>query len=185
MKVSGNGQAKILNPRELQRLFAKGFNSERDCALFAICLFSGCRIGEALQLRTADICDNKITFRKNTTKGRLSTREIDIPIPLAEILARYDAPPGFLFPGQQGVSSTGHLSRYAADRILRKACQRVGICGASTHSFRRTALTQMHNSGIPLRHIQEISGHKDLGTLQRYLEVSEDQKKKAVGVIGW
>ena len=33
--------------------------------------------------------------------------------------------------------------------------------------------------------IQEISGHNDLGTLQRYLEVSPEQKKKAVSVIGW
>ena len=49
----------------------------------------------------------------------------------------------------------------------------------------RTALTQMHNAGIPLRHIQEISGHNDLGTLQRYLEVSPEQKKQAVSVIGW
>ena len=46
-------------------------------------------------------------------------------------------------------------------------------------------LTQMHNAGIPLRHIQEISGHNDLGTLQRYLEVSPEQRKKAVSVIGW
>ena len=41
----------------------------------------------------------------------------------------------------------------------------------------------MHNAGIPLRHIQEISGHNDLGTLQRYLEVSPEQKKQAVSVI--
>ncbi|VEP17418.1 Integrase (fragment) [Hyella patelloides LEGE 07179] len=50
--------------------------------------------------------------------------------------------------------------------------------------FRRTALTQMHNAGIPLRHIQEISGN-DSGTLQRYVEVSPEQRKKAVSVIGW
>ena len=34
---------------------------------------------------------------------------------------------------------------------------RVGLVGVSTHSFRRTALTQIANAGIPLRHIQEIS----------------------------
>ncbi len=77
------------------------------------------------------------------------------------------------------------LTRSMADKLLRAACQRIGVEGASTHSFRRTALTQMHNAGIPLRHIQEISGHNDLGTLQRYLEVSPEQKKKAVSVIGW
>ncbi len=38
---------------------------------------------------------------------------------------------------------------------------------------------------IPLRVIQEISGHNDLGTLQRYLEVSPEQKRNAVGAIGF
>ncbi len=38
---------------------------------------------------------------------------------------------------------------------------------------------------IALRHIQEISGHNDLGTLQRYLEVTPEQRKKAVSVIGF
>ena len=38
------------------------------------------------------------------------------------------------------------------------------------------------NAGIPLRHIQEINV---LRTLQRYLEVSPEQKKQAVSVIGW
>lgn len=36
----------------------------------------------------------------------------------------------------------------------------------------------MSSAGIPLRVIQEISGHNDLGTLQRYLEVSPEQNVK-------
>ena len=72
-----------------------------------------------------------------------------------------------------------------ADKILKAACDRIGLFGVSTHSFRRTALTQMSSAGIPLRVIQEISGHNDLGTLQRYLEVSPEQKRKAVAVIGF
>ncbi|NMG18839.1 integrase [Brasilonema bromeliae SPC951] len=36
-----------------------------------------------------------------------------------------------------------------------------------------------------MRHIQEISAHNDLGTLQRYLEVIPKQRKKAVSVIGF
>ncbi|WP_143842222.1 integrase [Nostoc sp. 106C] len=39
--------------------------------------------------------------------------------------------------------------------------------------------------GISLRTIQEISGHSDLGTLQRYLDVTLEQKRKAVSVIGF
>jgi integrase/recombinase XerD len=185
MKVQGNGQAKVLTTEELKRLFDEGFITSRDRCLFAICLFTGCRISEALALQVTDIKNQTITFRKSTTKGKLKTRTIDIPPPLIEYLADYQPPPNpynpYLFPSREGFA----LCRSSADKLLRSACQRIGIEGVSTHSFRRTALTQMHNAGIPLRHIQEISGHNDLGTLQRYLEVSPEQKKMAVSVIGW
>ena len=183
MKVNGNGQAKVLTAAEMERLFKEGFISERDRALFAICLFTGCRVSEALALQTTDLKNGTITFRKSTTKGKLKTRVVDVQPALAAILAEYQLPTqGAIFSGMHG---RGHLTRYAADKILRAACERIGVEGVSTHSFRRTALTQMHNAGIPLRHVQEISGHEDLGTLQRYLEVSPEQKKEAVSVIGW
>ena len=85
----------------------------------------------------------------------------------------------------QGVSE--YLTRFAADKILKTAYAHVCVClfGVSTHSFRRTALTMMSSAGIPLRVIQEISGHNDLGTLQRYLEVSPEQKRNAVAAIGF
>ena len=185
MKVSGNGQAKVLTAIELERLFSDGLTKPRDRCLFAICLFTGCRISEALSLQKNDIKNKTITFRKSTTKGKLKTRTIDTPVALLQYLNEYSPPPNeynpYLFPSREGK----HLTRIMADKILRAACKRIGIEGVSTHSFRRTALTQMHNAGIPLRHIQEISGHNDLGTLQRYLEVSPEQKKKAVSVIGW
>lgn len=182
MKVNGNGQAKVLNSSELRRLFSDGFTRERDRSLFAVCLFTGCRISEALALQTTDISNNTIVFRKATTKGKLKTREVNITDDLAAILGEYQPSPGFMFPGQQPWRSLG---RHMADKILRAACQRIGVRGVSTHSFRRTALTMMHNAGIPLRHIQEISGHNDLGSLQRYLEVTQEQKQQAVSVIGW
>ena len=182
MKIKGNGQAKILNSQELERLFDEGFTSPRDRTLFAICLFTGCRISEALALNTSDIKNGTITFRKSITKGKLKTREVAITPSLHRFFEEYTPTEGALFPGMHG---RGHLSRYMADRLLKAACHRIGVEGVSTHSFRRTALTQMHNAGIPLKHIQEISGHSDLGTLQRYLEVSAEQKRKAVSVIGW
>jgi len=43
----------------------------------------------------------------------------------------------------------------------------------------------MSTTGIPLRHVQEISGHTNLGTLQRYLEVTPEQRRMAGAVIGF
>ena len=45
------------------------------------------------------------------------------------------------------------------------------------------ALTQMSNAGIPLRIIQEISGHNNLEQLQRYLEVKPDQVRGAMASL--
>lgn len=183
MKVSGNGQGKVLSQGELRQLFTEGLVTPRDRALFAICLFAGCRVSEALALQTTDIKGGTLTLRKCTTKGKLKTRVVDIQPGLAALLDAYQpSKPGNLFPGGRPARP---MTRFMADKILKKACERVGLVGVSTHSFRRTALTQMCSAGIPLRHIQEISGHNDLGTLQRYLEVSPDQRRKAVSVIGF
>lgn len=179
MKTDGHGQAAVLSPAQLRVLFTQGFDCPRDRALFGICLYSACRISEALQLRVNDLKGQYIVFRKGNTKGKLATREVRIIPPLQALLDDYD--PGhkvWLFPGQRG--RRDFLSRHSADRIFRGACNRVGIEGASTHSFRRTALTRMCSGGIPLRHIQKISGHCDLGMLSRYLEVSDEELLAAV-----
>jgi integrase/recombinase XerD len=55
--------------------------------------------------------------------------------------------------------------------------------GFSTHSFRRTALTQMSNAGIPLRVIQKLSGHRSLAVLQEYLEVGDGQVRGAANSL--
>jgi integrase/recombinase XerD len=41
----------------------------------------------------------------------------------------------------------------------------------------------MSNAGIPLRIIQEISGHRNLEQLQKYLEVRPDQVRGAVSAL--
>lgn len=183
MKLDGHGQAKILSTYELKQLFSLGFSSPRDKAIFAICLFSACRISEALQLEKSSVSSQYIIFKKHTTKGEQATREITICEELKAILNQYQSPKPlnpYYFPGLKD-----YLRLNQASKIFRKACKKVGIIGASTHSMRRTALTQMHKKGIPLRTIQEISGHKSLAALQKYLEVSDEDKTQALNIIGW
>ncbi|WP_419546418.1 tyrosine-type recombinase/integrase, partial [Microcystis sp.] len=69
------------------------------------------------------------------------------------------------------------------DLVLRQACDRLGLKGISTHSFRRTALTRMHLAGVPLRTIQRISGHSSLAALSVYLEVTDENVRDAVNLI--
>jgi integrase/recombinase XerD len=179
MKINRHGRAKVLTQSEIQLIFSHGLDNDRDKTLFGVCLFSACRIRECCTLFTQDIYTPKgnvrprLVIRKANTKGKLATRSIPVIEDLRRLLVEYYPLSGeiYLFPGR----SDGHISEDSAARILRGACKQSGIIGASTHSFRRTGLTQMSNAGIPLRVIQEISGHRNLEQLQRYLEVTDNQ----------
>lgn len=191
MKIQGYGQAKILTQAEIERLFSEGFQSDRDRVLFGVCLYTACRIAEACSLMVKDIYTNSgavrstINFRKANTKGKLQTRTIPVIEDLRSLLTswRPNAGSTYLFPGRHRCHHWKHIHEDSALAILSEAYQRVGIEGASSHSFRRTALTQMSNAGIPLRVIQEISGHRNLEQLQRYLEVRPDQVRGAIASL--
>lgn len=192
MKIDRHGQAKILTQKEITLLFQEGFtlNPPRDRALFAVMLYTACRVNEAVQLLVRDVFDQNrkvrptILFRKKNTKGKLSSRTIPVIHELRHWLNQYPLPhyQSYLFQGSK-LQGRKYLHPDSASWILRNACKKVGIEGVSTHSFRRTALTQMSNAGIPLRIIQEISGHRTLDELYKYLEVQEDQLIGAVNSL--
>jgi len=186
LKIQGNGKAKVLTPAELSRLFTQLKKTPRNACLYAICFYTACRISEARYLLTTDITNDHITFRRAITKGHLKTRTIPINCNLRQFLVAYQPKKlGAMFPGKVGVAVTDYLSSTSADRILKQAARRGIIQGVSSHSFRRTALTYMYRSGIPLRTIQEISGHANLATLQIYLEVLPEDVERAINVLNF
>ena len=165
MKRDRNGQAKILSDEEVAAIF--NLLNPRDRAIFAICLFCGCRISEALSIRAGDVGNGIITIRKANTKGKKGSRSLPISPSLEKILNDYleiASPNEYLFPGRAGDKP---LTRAYTDLVLGEACDRLGFKGISTHSFRRTALTRMHAAGVPLRTIQKISGHSSLVGLKQ------------------
>lgn len=197
MKNNHHGQAKILTDEEIALLFTTGLTTEKSRTLFSVCLYTGCRISEACQLRLRHVYDSKsevlgvITFEKGTTKGKARTRTIPTNSELRRVLEEYlpfainqtrKHKNDYLFPGRHGYE---HIATGSADRILRTACEKIDLEGVSTHSFRRTALTRMSNAGVPLRHIQRISGHSSLRELERYLEVTESDAEKAIAALSF
>ncbi|MFB2881827.1 tyrosine-type recombinase/integrase [Floridanema aerugineum] len=185
-KIDRYGKAAILNAQQITKLF-DAFRSDRDRALFGCCLYLGCRISEACSLQTEDCYTDEgqvrsqIQIRKSNTKGKQGTRTIDAHPELVKLLEVHK--PGKLWVFQSRSYHWRHLDADSADWILRKACKKAGLEGVSTHSFRRTALTAMSNAGVPLRVIQDISGHHSLNELQKYLEVSEEQRRSAIASL--
>ncbi|WP_225913858.1 tyrosine-type recombinase/integrase [Leptolyngbya ohadii] len=191
-KMQGMEAGASLLPKAIASLsllsYIEGLPTERDRALFGICLYTTARVNEACSLHTADVYGtdgrvrDRITFRRATTKGKQETRSVPVSPELRELLTGYRSDHPYLFPGRWG---RGHICPESADAILWAAFKRLGIEGASTHSFRRTAITWMHNERVPIKHIQSISGHKSLSALQRYIDVTEKDKEMAIVTLSF
>jgi integrase/recombinase XerD len=187
MKVARNGKAAALSTDELQALLEAA--PARYRCLFALQRATAARISEALALSWADVAVKQVTFRRSTTKTK-STRQVPQSAALqAELAAWRNAwalehghapkPSEAVFPGAG--STTTQQTRQAADLALRKLCKQVGLEGVSLHSFRRTAAQDAVSRGHALHVVQQLTGHKSLGSLGEYLQATPEQVLAAIG----
>ena len=192
-KAQGCGQALVLAQEEADAIIDACPPVHRAVFSFARC--TAARISEVLSLRFENVTPTCVVLPKRIVKGKKKTREVPINARLSEELARWQAcweatqgrPPegtDFLFPARGGDTCEKHLTRAAADKALRKVCAALSIGGASTHSWRRTSLTNANDAGISLRVLQSLSGHSSLDMLSRYLQTSDTQKRQAADAFG-
>ena len=186
MKNNRFGQAKVLDTPELD-LVIKYLKTLNQQFVAKTLRNTGARVGEVVQLRWRDIGREQILFPANITKRKLKSREIFISDSFHKQLmdwsrywtiykGRKPLPEDFVFYGRK--EGTHQTTRSFMD-ALDKATERAKISGVSSHSFRRTQLTQLHRKQVPLNVIKSISGHQSLNTLSLYLQVDDDEKRKA------
>jgi integrase/recombinase XerD len=65
--------------------------------------------------------------------------------------------------------------------------QEVGLEGCSSHSGRRTFVTQtarlVAKTGGSLRDVQELAGHRAITTTERYIEGDRDAQRKLISLL--
>jgi len=167
-KVNRRGQARNLTPEDLGQIFDE-LPSDKWRAVFAIAYFTGSRISEVLSLSVEDVATDRISFKAENTKTR-KPRVATIVDALRPFLVAYDAPTeGYLFPAHHN-GDGGHITRQAADKVLRDACAIVGLEGVSTHSFRRSFATNLHKGGHSLAKIARLLGHSSASMTARYID---------------
>ena len=81
----------------------------------------------------------------------------------------------------------GHMTPRAVVNWFRAVYQDLGFAGCSSHSGRRTFITQsarlITKAGGSLRDVQELAGHRALTTTERYIEGDRDAQRRLVRLL--
>lgn len=185
-------QAKTLNQQELRRVLdytATRKHSTRNRALLMTTFLSGMRVGEVASLRYCDVVNvdgtikNEIRLSAEQTKGN-EARVVFVNERLRKELEQYVRSLRFndvnrkLFYSQK--SSSNGFSANTLTQFFHYLYRRAGIDGASSHSGRRTFITNLATKGVGVRVLMSLAGHKNISTTQAYIDVNDDMKRKAV-----
>ena len=160
-------------------LTKSGWLGMRDKALILLLYASGLRISEALSLTKKDLTGEYIVVKGKGGKERLVPWLIEAKNAINDYLSNIpfeitESEPVFL--GEKGkVLGTGVFSRQ-----LIKLRRSFGLPEhTAAHAMRHSFATHLLERGADLRSIQELLGHSDLSTTQRYTKVNLDHLSKS------
>lgn len=195
-------QAKTLRPREYQRLLdyvSHGRYPERDRVMVLLSFKAGMRAKEIAALTWAMVTDasgevtDEISLPNIATKGD-GGRRIPIHPDLKAALISLRALVcvkriNDLRPNERIIYSERGPG-YSANAVavwFHIRYREAGIQGASSHSGRRTFITNAARSiaaaGGSLRDVQQLAGHSSLTITQRYIDGNPEAKRKVVEMI--
>jgi integrase len=75
------------------------------------------------------------------------------------------------------------LTQDVVGEHVRKAGRKAGVPGSGAHRLRHTFCSHLAMRGAPARAIQEIAGHQDLMTTQRYMHLSPSAVENAIRLL--
>jgi integrase/recombinase XerC len=164
--------------------------TERNRAIIAMFVYSGCRVRELTELKVDDLklAEGVVTYRR--TKGKMKFRDVPLAPECIEIMKSYmeirnghlaslDKECSYVFITGQGGPMSTDLVRQTMGRMKKE----IGgdIKKFHPHLLRHTSLTKLANTkDINIREVQQIAGHSSVTITERYTHVQFDQLQAKV-----
>jgi integrase len=174
---------------EYERL-VEGAAASSDSNEFIIVLLggeAGLRCGEmmALEWRDVDLAKRQICVARSEWKGHVTApkggrlRYVPMTRRLAGALreARHMRSARVLCHGSTSLSAD------AVKHCVERAARRARLSESGVHRLRHTFCSHLAMRGAPARAIQELAGHKDLITTQRYMHLSPAALDSAIRLL--
>jgi integrase/recombinase XerD len=163
----------VLSGEEVLKLFQVVTNLKHR-AILMTAYAGGLRVSEVTHLRVSDVDGQRMMLRVEQGKGR-QDRYVMLSHKLLAVLREYwktYKTRHWLFTGQ---NPERPLTRASVHKFFQKARLKAGITKkASVHVLRHSFATHLLESGINIRKIQLLLGHRSLRSTQIYTHVARD-----------
>ncbi len=158
----------------------------RDAAMLALLYGCGLRRSEVVTVQLDDYDDGAVTVRRG--KGR-KERIVYAPTGGREAVDAWLARRGFwpgalLVPVAKGgkIQHRG-MTAHAVMQRLRYLAKLAGIKQFSPHDLRRSFVGEMLDAGADISSVQQLAGHANVQTTQRYDRRPEEAKRRAAELM--
>jgi integrase/recombinase XerD len=188
-------QARVLTPIELKRLLkvvSTTKHAARNRVVVMLSYLAGLRACEIAALKVGDVITElgngtwevkgEVVLKSNQTKGSKAQTVVISSLLRKEVTDYYGRIRLTSDLGSNLISSQkrGSFNSQTVQNLFRQLYQAAAIDNASSHSGRRTFITQLSERGVSVRVIQALARHSSLSTTQRYIDVSVDKLRCAV-----
>jgi len=172
---------RVLDRRDLEHLLEPEFDPDeplwrrrRDDAVLELLYGSGLRVAELCSLDCSSIDLTHQALRvwgKGSKERRVPLGEPASDAVRAWVELRSEAAP----PEVGDALFTNERGRRLTPRDVRRILDRRSASPTHPHALRHTYATHLLDGGADLRAVQELLGHSDVATTQRYTHVSKER----------
>ena len=165
-------------------------HSTRNRAILLTTHWSGMRVGEVAALTYGDVVavdgviKTEVRLTPEQTKGARA-RVVLLPERLRGELAMYVAK----FPARSPKQPLFYTQRSAGfhantlTHIVNSLYKGAGLDDCSSHSGRRSFITNLAERGVGARVLMQLAGHQNLATTQRYIDIKPSMLRAACELI--
>jgi integrase/recombinase XerD len=188
-------QAKTLSRGQVDAMLAylsTTRHAKRNRLIFLLSAKAGLRAKETAMLSWRMTNDAQgdiarvIELHDSASKGR-SGRHIPLNDEVRDALIEYRSTVPHAGPRVICTERSLETSAQAIVNMFQRWYRHLGFVGCSSHSGRRTFITnaarKISTVGGSLRDVQQLAGHSNLRTTQRYIDENPDAQVRVVGLI--
>lgn len=165
----------VLSRNEVKKIIVVVKNPKHQL-LLALAYGAGLRVSEVINLKVKDIDIEELTIHLKNAKGkkdRITIFPEKLKGDMQNLIAGKDKN-DFVFGSERG----GKLTTRTAQKVFQNSLKKSGIKKDATfRSLRHSFATHLLENGIDVRYVQELLGHQNIRTTQRYTQVTNPSIK--------